>query len=336
MATPINELARAVLNCLLTPYLANQLALDQPKVLLKILTSNSETPYLLWDNGTRAELRKFLRDRRRDKPEDGYSMAELDMSSFQYSRHKGEITIGDVYIRIYNEQPSYLLKNPKGFTIDLLEYITKKKYKSKEKDLCLALQSLYHVINNHPSVEMQCIGHFKLLFSLLLQENVAEPALNVVHIVTRCLECVQDISSIDVLPYLLLALYSLQEQQMIILDTLYALVTVTKMVKEMLSRGGILYLIDLFCNSTRGEIRERIAELIARMCSDKLAGPPVRLAFQRFLPAVFLDTMRESPLSCVNLFEGQYDNPELVWNNEFRQTVATSIQEQAQRYYCFI
>ena len=31
----------------------------------------------------------------------------------------------------------------------------------------MSLKALYHVIYNNPGVEMQCIGHFKLLFSLL-------------------------------------------------------------------------------------------------------------------------------------------------------------------------
>ncbi len=31
----------------------------------------------------------------------------------------------------------------------------------------MALESLHNVIHNNPGVEMQCIGHFKLLFSLL-------------------------------------------------------------------------------------------------------------------------------------------------------------------------
>ena len=39
--------------------------------------------------------------------------------------------------------------------------------KDRLKHVEMTLEALYHVIHNNPGVEMQCIGHFKLLFSLL-------------------------------------------------------------------------------------------------------------------------------------------------------------------------
>ena len=39
--------------------------------------------------------------------------------------------------------------------------------KDRLKHVEMTLEVLYHVIHNNPGVEMQCIGHFKLLFSLL-------------------------------------------------------------------------------------------------------------------------------------------------------------------------
>ena len=39
--------------------------------------------------------------------------------------------------------------------------------KDRLKHVEMTLETLYHVIHNNPGVEMQCIGHFKLLFTLL-------------------------------------------------------------------------------------------------------------------------------------------------------------------------
>ena len=35
--------------------------------ILKILNSNTENPYLIWDNATRAELTEFLTDQQQQK-----------------------------------------------------------------------------------------------------------------------------------------------------------------------------------------------------------------------------------------------------------------------------
>lgn len=49
------------LRALLTSYIVNGMR-DQMTAqrLLELLTTNSETPYFLWHNGTRAELQAFL------------------------------------------------------------------------------------------------------------------------------------------------------------------------------------------------------------------------------------------------------------------------------------
>lgn len=76
--------------------------------ILKTLNSNCETPYLIWDNGTRVELIDFLETQRQMRPEDG---AELDYGSdFLFTAHSGELRIGGIFIRIYNEQPTFQIE----------------------------------------------------------------------------------------------------------------------------------------------------------------------------------------------------------------------------------
>nr|CAD7426370.1 unnamed protein product [Timema monikensis] len=348
LESPNNPVAQDALNSLLTPYLARQLSLDKPEEILKILNSNCETPYLLWDNSTRAELSEYLEQQRHDK-----LFGETDPTygtDFVYSIHSKELIVGGIFVRIYNEQPAYPIENAKGFTIDLLEFlasqsellsgmssVTLSTADNKQlQNIVMCLEALRNVIKNNAGVEMQCIGHFRLLFALLSAESckdVQRGALEVIATVTRNHECVNDIAASDILVHLVVVLYTLPDHQVTILDILYALMSTTKIVKEALAKGALIYLLDLFCNSSAPAVREKTAELLARMGADKLVGPKVRLALGRFLPAAFADAMRDSPQICVHMFEGTHENPELIWDNDARERVSSAITHLREEHY---
>ena len=89
-------------------------------------------------------------------------------------------------------------------------------------------------------VEIQCIGHFKLLFCLLRLESykkLQEMTLNVLVNVTGSKECIDDISASQVFHFLLQSIYSLPEQRSISLAVLNSLVGDTRLVKECLAQG---------------------------------------------------------------------------------------------------
>lgn len=105
------------------------------------------------------------------------------------------------------------------------------------------------------------------------------------------------------------------------------------LVKEALGKGALVYLLDIYCNSTDPKVRERSAELVAKMSSDKLSGPKLVRLFARFMPAVFLDAMKESPQESVSLFEGNQENPELIWNEESRERLCSTVRQMCQELY---
>ena len=112
--------------------------------------------------------------------------------------------------------------------------------------------------------------------------------------------------------------------------------------------GALIYLLNLFCNSQNPSVREQTASLFAKMITDKLVGPKVRIVLSKFLPLIFMDAMRDSPEASVHMFESKtlslcylvysaiikyYDvvvyvrpdtqeNPELIWNDEAREKVS--------------
>lgn len=86
-----NSLIKQVLDRLLTRYIANQLATGRDSDVLKLLTANTRNPYLIWDNGTRAQLKDFLEQQRtasaKETHEDIAQVYEL-VSSFEFDAHK--------------------------------------------------------------------------------------------------------------------------------------------------------------------------------------------------------------------------------------------------------
>ncbi|XP_064647249.1 dnaJ homolog subfamily C member 13-like isoform X1 [Lineus longissimus] len=362
-ATPDNPAVKKSLSAMLTPYLARKLGTDPAEEVLKILNSNTENPYLIWDNATRAELCKFLEDQQSNKNRTGQCDPALG-SEFVFSVHEKELIIGEIFVRIYNDQPTFPLENPKGFTIDLLDYLgSQAQYlhslmalsaqdcinatQQQEGRLIhveLALEALRNVIKNNPGgttnhslgVEIQCIGHFKLLFALLRLtgcNKIQQYALEVISNVTGNQECVKDIAASEVLAYLLMIMETLQSSRVLIIQTLYPLMSSTRIVKEAMNKGALIYLLDMFCNATNPAVREQSADLFAKVLSDKLVGPKLRLIMMKFLPPIFMDAMRDNPEASVHMFEGSHENPELIWNDEAREKVCDVVRKMKDRHY---
>ncbi|OQR69176.1 dnaJsubfamily C member 13-like [Tropilaelaps mercedesae] len=352
--TPPNQRIRQCLIALLTPYITRKLGLAKPMDILKILNSNTENPYLIWDNSARAELTEYLERQQKSKIRSGECDEDYG-SSFVYSLFDKELVVGDIFVRIYNEQPQFPLENARQFTQDLLSFIgsqaqfiysaknsklvvTKDSESDRIRNAELAMEALHHVILNNPSVEVLCIGHFKLLF-LLLNTNYTRLrvlAVGVIQAVTGNKNCVQDIASVQVLVFLLLVLKSFQsnhQHQQVVLDTLLPLMSNSALVKEAIAKGALLYLLDVYCNASDPKVRERTAELVAKMSGDKLSGPKLVRLLGRFMPAVFLDAMKESPQESVTLFEGNQENPELIWNEESRERLCAIVSQMSQQLF---
>ena len=69
--------------------------------------------------------------------------------------------------------------------------------------------------------------------------------------------------------------------------------------------GALIYLLNLFCNSQNPSVREETASLLAKMITDKLVGPKVRIALAKFLPLIFMDAMRDNSEASVHMFESE-------------------------------
>ncbi|XP_078270124.1 dnaJ homolog subfamily C member 13 isoform X5 [Rhinoraja longicauda] len=353
-ATPENPTIRKCLAALLSPFVSRRLAQDGPAEILKMLNSNTENPYLIWSNGTRAELLEFLLAQQESMIRRGDCDKDYG-AEFVFSEHAKELIVGEIFVRVYNEQPAFPLELPKVFAGSLLDFVgsqaqylhtlmaitrTGKVESDQHEDRLrraeMSLEALRNVIKNNPGSEMECIGHFKLIFSLLRVHGagqVQQLALEVVNMVTANQECVNNIAESLVLCNLLVLLHSLPSSRQLVLETLYALTSNTKIIKEAMGKGALVYLLDMFCNSTHPQVRAQTAELFAKMITDKLVGPKVRITLTKFLPGVFMDAMRDNPEASIHIFEGTHENPELIWNDNSRERVATTVREMMLEHF---
>lgn len=138
--TPHNQGAADALKVLLTPKLASMLKDELPKDLLTTLNSNLESPEIIWNSSTRAELLKFVDQQRASQGPDGsYDLKESH--AFLYEALSKELYIGNVYLRVYNDQPDFEISEPEIFCVALVDFIS------------------YQVHNQHPAeTDSQTIG----------------------------------------------------------------------------------------------------------------------------------------------------------------------------------
>ncbi|VDK80552.1 unnamed protein product [Anisakis simplex] len=104
--TPDNDGVQNSLRAMLTPFICRQMRENKNNdLVLKLLNSNSEDPYLIWDNATRAELLEFVEYHRTSNT----NSSELFGAEFRLSIYADELVVGDIFVRIYNEQPNFTL-----------------------------------------------------------------------------------------------------------------------------------------------------------------------------------------------------------------------------------
>ncbi|KAL4328983.1 dnaJ homolog subfamily C GRV2 isoform X1 [Arachis hypogaea] len=129
-STPYNWSAANALRVLLTPKLSSMLRDQLPKDLLSKLNANLESPEIIWNSSTRGELLKFVDQQRAAQGPDG-SYDIRDSHDFAYKALSKELFIGNVYLRVYNDQPEFEISEPEAFCVALVDFIS-------------------YVVHNHP------------------------------------------------------------------------------------------------------------------------------------------------------------------------------------------
>ncbi|XP_073044078.1 dnaJ homolog subfamily C GRV2-like isoform X2 [Primulina eburnea] len=130
--TPYNQAASDALRALLTPKLSSMLKDKSPKDLLATLNSNLESPEIIWNSSTRAELLTFVEEQRALHGPDG-SYDLKDSHSFVYEALSKELYVGNVYLRVYNDQPDFEITEPEIFCLALVDFISHQVHKASDE-----------------------------------------------------------------------------------------------------------------------------------------------------------------------------------------------------------
>ncbi|KJE90900.1 DnaJ domain-containing protein RME-8 [Capsaspora owczarzaki ATCC 30864] len=351
-ATPRNPRVQAALSTLITAPLARKMGKDEvPLEVLKALTSNSETAYFIWNNGTRAELMDFVERQAQSVVKTGDHDRTLG-ASFVFSDLRDELKVGDVYLRVYIAQPTTVLEDTTAFMKELLGFLAHRRVligtpapgappqldehgnprpaldPAMQKTILnhcrLALDAMRVCIVNNQGAEKQTLAHYDLLFSffrLVEDPEVQRAALLLVGAIVANKDCVTAISEANVLVDLVLLFEFLPGCHESILTTLHALASKPKIVADCITRCVVIHLLHIFSSSKRGSAREEAASVIVKLVSDKLHGPKVAIIISKFIPAIFVEAMRESVETAIHMFEGVHENPELIWNDDARNKV---------------
>ncbi|XP_010533202.1 PREDICTED: dnaJ homolog subfamily C GRV2 [Tarenaya hassleriana] len=120
---PYNADAANGLRAMLTPKLASLLKEQVCKDLLSKLNTNLETPEIIWNSTTRSELLKFVDEQRTCQGPDGSYDLE-SAHSFVYEALSKEVYVGNVYLRVYNDQPDSEITEPEAFCNALVGFIS--------------------------------------------------------------------------------------------------------------------------------------------------------------------------------------------------------------------
>ena len=112
-----------------------------------------------------------------------------------------------------------------------------------------------------------------------------------------------------------------------IFRTLIALSSNGNIVKALLEYGGLVYILNIFCDDKAPtEHRMFATELLAKLQSDKLTGPRWTRFIVRYLPPIFADALRDNSANAIQMFDSTTESPELIWNDEIRKAIRQNIQ----------
>lgn len=88
---PTNVFVKKIVDRLLTKYITDKFASHSDSEVLKLLTSNTRNPYIIWDNATRSQLMDFLETQRsKSTKEQNKDITDIlaDVSDFTFDAHR--------------------------------------------------------------------------------------------------------------------------------------------------------------------------------------------------------------------------------------------------------
>lgn len=201
---------------LLTYHVIYSIRSNPTHEILKLINTNHETPYFVWNNNTRKQLIDFVSKARIPNP-DNERLNYETASTFQYDEHLNLLYIGNIYVNIYNKYPNYQLYNKEDFILSLFAYISieiqhflNKNSNTNEvtscqknSDLILfdnddnfeieinnekisnflqTLKAINNLLLYNPGIEEHCNTHWKIIFLVMTLNKYSDLQLEALNV----------------------------------------------------------------------------------------------------------------------------------------------------------
>ncbi|ORC90853.1 endosomal trafficking protein RME-8 [Trypanosoma theileri] len=319
-----------MLQKLLTPYIVQKMRLlpHNEEEILKLINSNHNTPYMLWNNNCRRELQEMLTinsEKCRDSGMFSENLPVYTDNSFSYSAHKEELIVGGIFVRLYNEQPTFPIEDPAAFCTAMIKFLKYKLNNDSSTGVFLVVEAMKNILIAYPNSDvtttiMQSVDLLLKLFSYNDNTLVLKTS-ELLEKVSHHLNCLEAIGKCNMaVTEVILAIHRCGEVvESNCLAFLRVALSNRGVVEQALDRGLYAVLLRILGTSLLQECKEDVCTCLAKAFSDKLCGPKLFLRTSKLIPSVFLEMMKESPVNACQLLNTWQETPELVWNKERKQ-----------------
>ena len=370
LATPRSQQAVVLLSALFTPQIAEGFTELNPSELLKYLNTNVENPCKIWNDKMRKELLSHAKEQLEipsEIEELPYAVGDLSLAEkFKFKALENELVIGRIYVRLYNDNPAFPLKDHSHFMQCLAVYIgnnSKYMYSSEPSDpserrscdhLISALTAALNLVKTIPklavvyadqrclSMILSCIEPKELdINSCPYYALALEITLQLLVNMTASKACVDALSDDKTLVKFYLMLYRPASKAclILVLDVLQGLAKTPTASWSAATQAGGIYLLSLVL--PQGEdhveddhiekVQEKSISILMTLCAEKVNGVRLVTFIQRFLPPGLVHQLREGPKeSTRKAFHIRSETPEHVWNPSMAKKLSQEINRLKQ------
>ena len=348
----------AILTSLLTPSLMGLVLEKNTDHLLSILNSDFyESPFIIWTESMRSQLLSFLQSQQ-NQIREGINHFSEEVSEFVYDAIRNELLIGDVYVRVFNEQkPKQFVKAPKYF-MGLLTYLRLQRIGPKLNDVWIGyyestlgddyvlmmLTSLLILLedNNELADSIQSADDLLLLFSFLLPRinqqvtweldtPCTQKAIDILLIITkspRIASLAIDQHASDIVIRILIQKEF--QTQINIFKVLHHICLYANGYERIIFTSGLwllfLHLVLLPQNDSLEAIREMCVDVFQGWSQNEEMQALCRVTLRRFLPEYMVSILTERTEDALRFFDTTTFTAEMIWNPSMKSSAEVVVE----------
>ena len=119
---------------------------------LNLLVTEHKNPIFIWNSKLLNELREFLLDLIKDAEKDDYTINHEKINEFKYKTYEKELRINNVYLSIYNINPTFKLKNENSFLEELIKNFLSRNDEGELKEIIFSIANCLEFGKAEPQI----------------------------------------------------------------------------------------------------------------------------------------------------------------------------------------